>query len=317
MQKDFPKPKESRGHRILNLNEAFSKLVANQPKSSVKPVVDPLNQSIPYAPALQGSVGGLAEPTRSVCPPQQERIHRQFGYSDLRHPAIKLIHDSGDWLLGGELEVMDRIRFNDGLDEYRKTPKELRQHFQDAGDQEGVVEALQQPMLLLHPLGGWTKDDDVPLAVRIQQHQAVLQAGVLDPKWTVLAIFPSPMLYAGPTEVQWHARARLACGIKAYIVGRDPAGIPDQTGDYLYDPSHGAKVLTMAPGLPNLEIIPFRVAAYDHKQQKMVFVEESHAQLCQTRLCPPDGFMCPEAWGVLAKHYTKELPDADATKEEQ
>ncbi|VDK29919.1 unnamed protein product, partial [Anisakis simplex] len=85
-------------------------------------------------------------------------------------------------------------------------------------------------------------DDDVPLDVRIEQHKAILEEGVLDPKWTILAIFPSPMLYAGPTEVQWHARARLACGVTTYIVGRDPAGIqhPD-TGDYLYDPTHGSK----------------------------------------------------------------------------
>lgn len=56
-------------------------------------------------------------------------------------------------------------------------------------------------MLLLHPLGGWTKQDDVPLPVRIKQHHAVLEDGILDPDNTVLAIFPSPMMYAGPTEV--------------------------------------------------------------------------------------------------------------------
>jgi 3'-phosphoadenosine 5'-phosphosulfate synthase len=54
-----------------------------------------------------------------------------------------------------------------------------------------------RPVLLLHPLGGWTKDDDVPLDVRMRQHQAVLEDGVLDPASTVLAIFPSPMMYAG------------------------------------------------------------------------------------------------------------------------
>ena len=37
--------------------------------------------------------------------------------------------------------------------------------------------------------------------VRIKQHHAVLEEGVLDKETTVLAIFPSPMLYAGPTEV--------------------------------------------------------------------------------------------------------------------
>lgn len=70
----------------------------------------------------------------------------------------------------------------------------------------------KRPVLLLHPLGGWTKDDDVPLHVRIMQHQAVLDEGLLDRRSTVLAIFPSPMLYAGPTEVQWHAKARMNAG---------------------------------------------------------------------------------------------------------
>jgi hypothetical protein len=31
--------------------------------------------------------------------------------------------------------------------------------------------------------------------------------------------------------------------VNAYIVGRDPAGIQNkQTGDFLYDPTHGANV---------------------------------------------------------------------------
>lgn len=35
----------------------------------------------------------------------------------------------------------------------------------------------------------------------MKQHEAVLNEGVLDPANTVIAIFPSPMMYAGPTEV--------------------------------------------------------------------------------------------------------------------
>ena len=37
-----------------------------------------------------------------------------------------MIHESGDWLVGGELEVFERIRWNDGLDAYRLTPNEIR-----------------------------------------------------------------------------------------------------------------------------------------------------------------------------------------------
>lgn len=91
--------------------------------------------------------------------------------------------------------------------------------------------------------GGWTKSDDVPLATRMRQHAAVLEERVLDPDSTVVAIFPSPMMYAGPTEVQWHAKARMATGANFYIVGRDPAGMPhpEEKRD-LYNHSHGREV---------------------------------------------------------------------------
>lgn len=110
------------------------------------------------------------------------------------------------------------------------------------------------------------------------QHQAVLDAGILDRQHTILAIFPSPMMYAGPTEVQWHAKSRMNAGAQFYIVGRDPAGMahPNKTaypdGD-LYDGTHGARVLRAAPGLDQLEIIPFRVAAYDKSKSQMAFFD--------------------------------------------
>ena len=133
-------------------------------------------------------------------------------------------------------------------------------------------------VLLLHPLGGWTKDDDVPLDTRMKQHECVLAEGVLRPEHTVVAIFPSPMLYAGPTEVQWHAKARANCGANFYIVGRDPAGMSHPVEDRdIYQKHHGAHVLGVAPGLPSLEILPFRVAAYHTGQKKMAFFDPAKA----------------------------------------
>lgn len=271
---------------------------------------------------------------------KEERSSRQFGTSCRGHPYVNMIYESGDWLVGGDLEVLERIRWEDGLDEYRLTPKELRKIFSKLGADAVFAFQLRnpvhnghallmqdtrkhltekgykKPVLLLHPLGGWTKDDDVPLAVRMKQHKAVLDSGVLDPKLTVLAIFPSPMMYAGPTEVQWHAKARMVCGSNFYIVGRDPAGMPHpETKEDLYDPTHGAKVLTMAPGLTQLEIIPFHVAAYDLKKKKMALFEPERKEdfqfisgtkmrsLARSGQEPPSGFMEPSAWKVLAEYY--------------
>ncbi|KAG7199584.1 hypothetical protein KM043_014190 [Ampulex compressa] len=276
---------------------------------------------------------------------KEERCGWQFGTNNIGHPYVRMIYDSGDWLVGGDIEVLERIKWHDGLDKYRLTPNEIRTKckkmkadavfafqlrnpihnghallMQDTRKRLLEERGFKNPVLLLHPLGGWTKDDDVPLHTRILQHKAVLDEGILDNDSTLLAIFPSPMMYAGPVEVQWHAKARMNAGANFYIVGRDPAGMPhpnkNATPDgNLYDPTHGAKVLSMARGLQSLEIIPFKVAAYDTKHKKMAFFDPERKQdfefisgtkmrgLAKAGKNPPDGFMGYKAWQVLAQYY--------------
>ncbi|XP_074553373.1 bifunctional 3'-phosphoadenosine 5'-phosphosulfate synthase 1 [Halichoeres trimaculatus] len=271
---------------------------------------------------------------------KEERCARQWGTTCKDHPYIKMVMESGDWLVGGDLQVLDKICWNDGLDEYRLTPTELKQKFKEMNadavfafqlrnpvhnghallmqdtHKRLIERGYRRPVLLLHPLGGWTKDDDVPLLCRMKQHAAVLEEGVLNPETTIVAIFPSPMMYAGPTEVQWHCRARMVAGANFYIVGRDPAGMPHpDTKKDLYDPTHGAKVLTMAPGLITLEIVPFKVAAYNKTKRAMDFYDAKNPQdydfISGTRMRkmaregenPPDGFMAPKAWAVLKEYY--------------
>jgi len=55
----------------------------------------------------------------------------------------------------------------------------------------------------------------MPLAWRMKQYQSLVDDAVLDAATTVLAIFPSPMIYAGPTEVQspFTSRHFTVCGL--------------------------------------------------------------------------------------------------------
>lgn len=53
-----------------------------------------------------------------------------------------MIYESGDWLVGGDLEVLDRIRWYDGLDDYRLTPNELRAKFRKIGVREIRVSCM-------------------------------------------------------------------------------------------------------------------------------------------------------------------------------
>lgn len=273
---------------------------------------------------------------------KKERCARVFGSVDEGHPTIKdILNSNTNLLIGGKIQLFQRIQWEDGLDKYRLTPQEIRhQLIQMKADTVFVFQlrnplhnghvllinetfqklraTYDNPVLLLHPVGGWTKDDDVPLKVRIEQHQVLMDEGVLDKSRTIISIFPSPMSYAGPTEVQWHAKARLVAGVEHYIVGRDPAGIKDPSDptEDLYDPTHGAKILELTPGLQSLNIIPFRVAALNKNKNQMEFLgadsnpdDYEHIsgsrmrQMAKDGLYPPEAFMNEKAWKVLADYY--------------
>ena len=71
----------------------------------------------------------------------------------------------------------------------------------------------------------------------------------------------------------------------------------------------------MAPGLTQLEIVPFRVAAYNLKKKAMDFFDSERRDdflfisgtkmraLARSGENPPDGFMAPSAWKTMCDFY--------------
>jgi len=340
--------------------------------------IDGVNQSVPIVLPInaedKASIAGAAKITLTyegkdmaiMNAPEvydhvkEERAARTFGLVDAGHPYVEKIMNAGDFLVGGELEVLNKFAWNDGLDKYRKTPLELQAEFQKRGcdavfafqlrnpvhnghallmtdtHRKLKEQGFKKPTLLLHPLGGYTKADDVPLDVRMQQYDCVLNEKVLHPDETVLAIFPGPMIYAGPTEVQWHCKARMNAGATHYIVGRDPAGMAHPVEDRdMFLAHHGREVLAMAPGLEKIEIVPFKFAAYDSKKVSdrpgkplgaMNFYDPSRAdefvkisgskmrKFAREGVTPPDGYMCPTGWQVVADFYKAKAAAAAAAE---
>lgn len=59
------------------------------------------------------------------------------------HDLMQMVNEGGDWLVGGDLEVLKRIKWDDGLDQYRLTPKELKQKFKEMKAGWKILRKLQ------------------------------------------------------------------------------------------------------------------------------------------------------------------------------
>jgi sulfate adenylyltransferase len=165
---------------------------------------------------------------------------------DRAHPGVAALHDGMHTLAAGTVALLDAPDFG-FPDEYR-TPHQTRALFERLRWQTVVGFQTRNPVhraheylqkvamevvdgLMLHPLVGLTKDDDIPASVRMSCYRTLL-AHYYPSSRAVLSIFPAAMRYAGPREAVLHAIARKNYGCSHFIVGRDHAGVGTYYGPF-------------------------------------------------------------------------------------
>ncbi len=170
-----------------------------------------------------------------------------FQTTDEKHPGVARIRAAGQWLVAGEVSVLPETLpgLEQGM-EYR--PAAIRAEIEKRGWKTVVAFQTRNPIhraheyllrtaletadgLLIHPLVGETKGDDIPADVRTQCYRTLIDK-YFPAERVILAALPAPMRYAGPKEAIHHALMRRNYGATQFIVGRDHAGVGSYYGTY-------------------------------------------------------------------------------------
>jgi sulfate adenylyltransferase len=222
---------------------------------------------------------------------KENEARHAYGSVDATHPAVAHLNRQPDHYASGRLEVIRVPPHYDFVD-LRRTPSELRAHFESLGWSKIVAFQTRNPLhraheeltkraaeqigggLLIHPVVGVTKPGDVDHYTRVRCYRALVD-NYYEPGTVVLSLLPLAMRMAGPREVLLHAIIRRNYGCTDFIVGRDHAGPgKDSTGKPFYSPYAAQEAMAKYADELGMGMVDFKQMVYLPDENRYSPVDE-------------------------------------------
>ena len=152
-----------------------------------------------------GRLLGILELAEKYTYDAQHEAEQVFRTTEDAHPGVARIYAAGEVYLGGDVTVLDGPA-DPPFATYRRTPAETRAIFAEKGWRRVVGFQTRNPIhraheyltkvalevtdgLMIHPLVGDTKSDDIPADVRMRAYETLL-ADYYPADRTLLSVYP-------------------------------------------------------------------------------------------------------------------------------